>query len=252
MRNLVNAALAVVCLGFTVGCSQHLNRLEARHLIDAALKPRSAGPAHLITTGYLPGFRVEDDGVYSVDNFQLGTIPAIPAGDPTAPLYQALSQHGYITITPAGPAGLDGPSYYDVELGAKAGASHNEGATRVYDAGFRCYQTIAGYTQCQMPPLLVPEPRRYKIERILQDGNRARVVVRIPWKLTPLALDLKDYVDMHQDRPYEPYWVNAVRHHDAAGDTPATLWFQHFPSGWQIVDENGMTEQQFDQMLANR
>lgn len=252
MRKEVSACLAVVCLGFTAGCSQHLNRLEARHLIDAALKPRSAGPAHLLTTGYLPGFRVEDDGVYSVDNFQLGTIPAVPDSDPTAPLYQALSQHGYLSITPANPAGVDGPSYFDVEMGARAGAWHTEGGARVYEAGFRCFETVAGQTECQMPPLLVPNLRHYRIERISQDGDRARVTVRIPWKLTPLALDLKAYVDAHRCHAYEPYWMDAVRNHNAAGDTPATLWFQRFPSGWEIVDENGMTEKQFDQLLANR
>jgi hypothetical protein len=252
MKRVVLAGFCAILLCLTVGCSQRLHRLEARHLIDAALKPRAAGPAQLLSTGYLPGFRVEDEGVYSVDNFHLGTIPALADSDPAAPLYHALAQSGYISITPEGTGGADGPFDENVAMGPKAGAWHSDGASRVYDAGFRCYQTLGGDTQCQVPPLLVPHPRRYSIDRILQDGDRARVVVLIPWELTPLALDLKAYVDLHQDHPYEPYWENAVRHHDAAGETPATLWFQRFPSGWQIVDEAGMTEKEFDQLLANR
>lgn len=252
MRHMVNAGLAVVCVGLTVGCSQNLHRLQVRHLIDAALKLRPEGPARMLTTGYLPGFRVQDDGVYSVDNFQLGTIPAIGDSDPTAPLYEALAANGYLTITPLGSDGVGGPAYDEVAIGPKAGKWHAEGSTQVYEAGFRCYQMVGGLKECQVPPLIVPEPRHYHISDIQQNGNRARVLVTIPWKLTPLALELKAWAAQHQERTYEAYWEGAVRHHDAEGMTPATVWFQRFPSGWQIVDENGMTEKQFDQMVANR
>jgi len=214
----------------TVGCTK-LSRREAKHQIDEALKVTPRGSKKIPMRGYLPGFKIDEDGVYSINNFRLGTDKTFANDVIWAPLDNALEKTGYITINVLK---RPGTNRYGLGEGEQIVALTEKGR----NAGFECYGDSR--LQCNLPPLIEAQENAYEITGISQDEVRAKVNILIPWKLTPLAIELKPYASTHGT--YEEYWEKALLYHAESGKSPTTILFQKFDDGWRIVDENGKSE----------
>lgn len=271
-----NSTLAISSL-FISGCSSKLSRHQARHQIDAMLKPHPIGPKKLMSPGGVPGFRLPDadENPTAGESFELATHkeygPLTSLGnDPTKTpeseefTLDALSKLGYITVTEEGPktvvfegSRLSYSHSRTVRLTSRVGTAKATGYSEGYATGFSCYPEPSP-SQCSLPPL-IEVGKDYEITGIVQDEIHAKVNFLISWKLTSFGLALQPFaktIQANEDKrtgisDYYTYaalypWEHFLNTHAAAGNSPATILFQKFDDGWRIVDEKGTSEKDFN------
>jgi hypothetical protein len=257
-----------------IGCSSKLMRREAKHQIDAMLKPRAVGTEKQIVPGGVPGFDIgemhSDTTTFTLDDHKeygnvigLSHMPRVP--DSEGFLLNALSRLGYVTIEQDGPKVVmaeGSPWHYaqsrTVRLTPKVGTARITLGGVEYSTGFTCHPVPPNF--CALPPLAEADEEQYEITGISQDDIHARVSLSIPWKLTQLGRELKPFAEQVEkeavdDAPmdnnaYNDYpalydWEHFLNSHADAGSSPATVLFQKFDDGWRIVDENGKSEKDF-------
>ena len=241
----ITALLLISCLfPFlypAAGCSGKLTRGEVKHQIDSKLKKLPPDSSEFMTSLEVPGFRLHESD-HSSEYFTLGR----QATHDGLSLENALAKLGYITIEDGGSGDIpvfSTKQHFDstriVTLTAKVGeAVTKTGDRKFFQTGFEC-QTEPYPPQCDL--LLVAMGKDYEITGITQDALHAIVKIRIPWKLTPLALELKPLAERDAGVPLSPYdtWQKFLNSRPAAGGSEATIFFQKFDDGWRIVGENG-------------
>ena len=253
-----------------IGCSSKLTRREAKHQIDAMLKPHAVGAKKQIAPGGVPGFDIvemhSDTTTLNLDDHKeygdvIGvSLPNVPDSDGF--LLDALSRVGYVTIEQNGPkvVMMEGaPWHYaksrTVRLTPKIGTAKAILGGVQYSTGFTCYPDPPRF--CALPPLAEADEEHYEITGITQDGIHARVSISIPWKLTQLGRELKSFAEQEEqaidhaspgaygDYPDLYSSEHFLYSHADAGSSPATILFQKFDDGWRIVDENGKSGEDF-------
>jgi hypothetical protein len=194
------ALVPIVCL--SVDCSSKLSRNEAKHQIDAMMKPHPLGIKMVVAPGgYVPGLTLPSDDHESIlgQFFPVGRTD----GQPEA-IEDALAKLGYITIQDGGPGLVDQGAF-----GRAYGLQYRHAdSTRVisltekigkptavkgwYSAGFQCYEE-PNPTLCNLPVSIEAAEKDYQITGITQDDVHAKVNILIPWKLTQFAVGLKPF-----------------------------------------------------------
>jgi hypothetical protein len=269
MRRVVLALCLISLLGIT-GCSK-LTRREAKHQIDAMMKPHPVGAKKVMSSGSVPGFAIADqtggsDTFPLVEHKEYGNLTF--EHEPKAPseedyLLNALSAIGYVSVQEEGQKSIvygGSTLHYShsrtVRLTPRVGNVTKTGYSRDFASGFSCYPE-PNPTQCSLPPL-IDVGKNYQITGITQDEIHAKVNILIPWKLTAIGVELKPYAESVEknegklgiESGYYRYaalygWEHFLNAHSASGSSPATILFQKFDDGWRITDESGKSEKDF-------
>ena len=182
-------------------------------------------------------------------------------------LLAALDHLGYVHVQEEGPKTVNTngfPLHYKrsrtvVAAEKMGGITAQDEHWKVYSAGFNCFPPPK-YALCLLPRLVEIDKKGYTITGIVQDPTHAKVNILIPWKLTPIAKELKPYAKELSDKadrqgnntPYDRYqtiypWEHLLNSHEMSGAFPAEILFQKFDDGWRIVDEQGQSEKDFVQ-----
>ena len=248
-RRFIPMIVIFLLLYADVGCSGKLTRNGARRKIDNMMKAQPTDENRLLKSiGEAPDYGLPAKD-FSYNSFDLGRQGV----DPDSPdsLENALAQLGYIAIQDSGPGDLTRASvtrHFDatriVRLTPRMGnvvnkTDHDE----TYQTGFTCYPEPTPKI-CDLPDLLEKD-RDYQITGIAEEGTHAKVNIVIFWKLSPLALELKRFVEPHKDQAgplLSESWDTFLSSHSSSGSTRATILFQKFDDGWRIVDEHGRSE----------
>ncbi len=273
MKRTAVIICALPLMFMALGCSGKLSRREAKHQIDAMMKPHPVGPQKVMVPGAAPGFGLADaDNEGLPSSFQLdshkeyGNLVSEQAQKPPSDedyLLDALSKMGYVTVQEEGPKDIvfAGTALHyshsrTVRLTQKVGNVAKTGYSEDYSSGFSCYPS-PDFAQCNLPPLL-ETGKDYTITGIVQDETHAKVNILIPWKLTKFGLELQPYAasvraneDKLKESDYYLYsvlypWEHFLNSHASSGGSPATVLFQKFDDGWRIVDENGKSEKDWN------